>query len=83
MARTRQQLWGIGVKVDDILYKQASLHSLSSIFHSLVVALDMQIDLLSIEELHAQAFLEKLRQSMTVHIEAKALHIQPSGCNAR
>ncbi|CAN8067511.1 unnamed protein product [Agarophyton chilense] len=83
MARTRSRLRSVGVKIDDTLYKLALLRSLTSRFDSLVVALETQIDALSIEDLHARIYREELRQKKMVENEAKALRVQFDGPTKR
>lgn len=68
-ARTRYGLRSVGVNIENSLYKLALLRSLSNSFESLVVALESQIDSISVDELHAILYREEARQSKTNSVE--------------
>lgn len=80
LARTRTQLAAVGVKIDDTLYKLALLRSLSSRFDSLTVALEAQIEAMSIEDLHARVYREDTRQKSNLDTGSNALraHVNTS-----
>lgn len=61
LARTRTELRGVGVKIDDVLYRHAILRGLSSRFESLMIGLEAQLASLSVEDL--QARLQRRRTS--------------------
>lgn len=54
IATNRILLRVVGVEIDDILYKQAILRSLSSIFRYFAVALGAQIDIILVVYLRAK-----------------------------
>ena len=83
LARTRTELRAIGVTVDDTLYKIALLRSLSSKFEALTIALEAQLDNLSIDELHARVYREDARQGQHSAPSNHSFYSAQNGNNKR
>lgn len=58
----RNELRSVGLNIDNNLYKLAILQSLSTRFEILVVALEANIESITIEDLHSRIFREDMRQ---------------------
>ena len=72
-ASTRTELRAVGISIDDTLYKIALLRSLSSSFEGLSIALEAQMDEISIDDLHARIYREEARQKAAAGSHAAAL----------
>lgn len=75
MRRTRTQLSGVFIEVKDMLYKFLLLYSLSTKFDNLSMALETNIDTISVEELHARIFRKEKRPSSVFDADARALRL--------